>query len=524
MNTIYASILFVLIFTFSIQAQSPFDLTKVQKLSLDFHEANWENKLKAFKKSGNDERIAARLTLGAVQFDSVGVRFKGNSSYNNPRKKENRKLPFNIDINEYHKKAKFPDKTNKIKLSNSFRDPTFVREILSYEIIRNYLPMPQIGFYHLFVNGEDYGLYIGTSSINKRFLKNNFNTKKGLLFKCDPDYNDPDDNQCAAEQISNLEYFADPACYENRYELKSKKGWKALLAFIKSLNEKPESLNNSLAIYETLWMHALNTVLVNFDSYSGRLSHNYYLYQDTFKIWHPLMWDLNLSFGGFAFDGLKNDALTAEELMNHSIFAYLENPKRPLISQLLKNSLYRKIYVHNIKTICEDYFLNGKYLEMIAGYQALIRPVVMGAGKRLYNPNLFTENISSTVKVGRVEIMGIQELVEGRMNFLQSTPIFAEGSPKVNLAQGGIQDSVWQVELQTESAEEVLICTQSMDKGPWKRSKMSRDANFQSLTAERWHFTTAVDEQPFAYFFVLENKKFGSLYPRNAPQEAISTD
>ena len=46
---------------------------------------------------------------------------------------------------------------------------------------------------HLFVNGEDFGIYVGSSSIDKTFLKKQFGTKKGILFKCDPDYDKADD-------------------------------------------------------------------------------------------------------------------------------------------------------------------------------------------------------------------------------------------------------------------------------------------------------------------------------------------
>ena len=48
----------------------------------------------------------------------------------------------------------------------------------------------------------------------------------------------------------------------------------------------------------TLWMHALNYTLINFDSYIG-YGQNYYLYKDKTGQFNPLLWDLNMSFGSF---------------------------------------------------------------------------------------------------------------------------------------------------------------------------------------------------------------------------------
>ncbi|MDO7203576.1 CotH kinase family protein [Paraclostridium bifermentans] len=42
----------------------------------------------------------------------------------------------------------------------------------------------------------------------------------------------------------------------------------------------------------------MNTFLVNLDSYSGGMYHNYYLYEKD-GVSEILPWDLNMSFGGF---------------------------------------------------------------------------------------------------------------------------------------------------------------------------------------------------------------------------------
>ena len=45
-------------------------------------------------------------------------------------------------------------------------------------------------------------------------------------------------------------------------------------------------------------MHAIN-YCVNFDSYKMVYAQNYYLYRSRSRQFNPIMWDFNMSFGGF---------------------------------------------------------------------------------------------------------------------------------------------------------------------------------------------------------------------------------
>lgn len=114
-----------------------------------------------------------------------------------------------------------------------------------------------------------------------------------------------------------------------------------------------------LDVDQTLWMLAINNALVNLDSYNGSLSHNYYLWFDSLHVVHPIIWDLNMSFGGWRRD-FSFQEMTDEQLIQYSPFAEFENLRRPLISKLLKNPLYRKTYVAHLvqspMTFCQtDY-------------------------------------------------------------------------------------------------------------------------------------------------------------------------
>ena len=76
-------------------------------------------------KAGSEAYLMANwVKVNGVRFDSVGVKYKGNSSYSSSRVKN----PLHIALDEYinQKYNGFTD----IKLGNGFSDPSNIREVL----------------------------------------------------------------------------------------------------------------------------------------------------------------------------------------------------------------------------------------------------------------------------------------------------------------------------------------------------------------------------------------------------------
>ena len=86
--------------------------------------------------------------------------------------------------------------------------------------------------------------------------------------------------------------------YMPYYAIKSDYGWESLYYLIDTLNNYYDSVEKVLNVDRSLWMHALNYTLINFDSYIG-YAQNYYLYKDITEQFNPILWDLNMSFGSF---------------------------------------------------------------------------------------------------------------------------------------------------------------------------------------------------------------------------------
>jgi len=501
--------------------QDIYDIYRVRDVKLQFPSSDWANQLDSLKQLGNDDRLLSKLTIDGVVYDSVGVRYKGNSSYYNVRKSKSSKLPFNIKLNYTDKKQALKGGYKTLKLSNIFRDPSFMREVMSYEIARKYLPASRANFVRLYANDELLGLYNLTESVDKAFLKTHFGYGGGVLFKCDPDWDAQPVKGCpAGEKASLLYQGSDSLCYQGLYELKSDYGWRELIQLCKILNEKPEEIDQYLNVDQTLWMHAFNNVLVNLDSYTGRLCHNYYLYQDSFGIFQPIIWDMNLSFGGFRFDGADNTALSLEELQKLSPFTHYKNDKRPLISKLLSNSLYRKIYIAHIKTILKDNFENDSFSKRIKQLQQNIDFYVKNDQNKLYDYESFSENADTSAKAGKSTIVGLTELMEPRAAYLKNHPLLMKTPPRITEVQHIKKEDQAFISAKFENATQAHLFYRYQKHAPFQRVLMKDDGASGDRSAGDSVYGAGIEWKPgIEYYMVGENEKTASLSPEKAAFE-----
>ena len=503
-----------------------YDLTAIQEVRIVFDDEDWEEQLDAFKQAGNDERLKADVTINDVLFKNVGVRYKGNSSYNRVRETGSSKLPFNIKLNYKNKKQKLPGGYVTLKLSNAFQDPSFLREVMAYEVAGKYMAASRANFIKVYVNNEYLGLYNSTESVDSRFLKKHFGTKKGPFFKCDPRWGAKEFSHCPESDKASLMYLGqDSLCYYRLYEIKSDTGWADLIELTRILNKEPEKLESILDVNEALWMLAFNNVIVNLDSYNGMLCHNYYLYKDTSGIFHPIIWDMNLAFGGFRLPGLDDKSLRVlsnEKMASMSLFTHYKqsNRKRPLITNLLKNSLYRKIYLAHVKTILEENFSNGLYLERGKEIRTMIEDLVREDENRLYTYQGFEENLENSAKADKKNIVGISELMEPRLEYLQNHRTLQPDGPAIAKVEHIDYESSVAVTSTIEGAERVWLFYRYGSTGRFKRMEMFDDGGHDDqLEGDNIWGTTIESVDGTQYYIVAENEDAANLSPRRAGKE-----
>lgn len=522
MRELYCFLFFLLIFSSaSTFAQDPYDMYTVKEIRLTIEDDIWEKKLKAYKKQGVKKRILGSLKIDGVKYDSVGIRFKGNSSYASVNNSGSKKLPFNIKVNWKKKKQNYKG-IYTFKLSNVYRDPSFLREVMSYEVAGKYMPAPKANFVKLYVNDEYLGFYNNTQSTDKHFLEKHFGDSDGTYLKCDPDWNAKQPADCKkGDKASLLHLGKDSTCYYGLYELKSDEGWADLIKLTDILNNKTEKIETVLNVDQILWMLAYNNVLVNLDSYNGRLCHNYYLYKDSLGVFNPIPWDMNLSFGAFPFQDDKA-ALPPEKLQELSPLSNFNNKNRPLISILLKNKLYKKIYLAHIKTIVKDHFANYSYKKRAMEIQRVIDYHVKNDPNKLYTHQGFKDNIEKTAEAGKSKIIGIAELMDARTKYLNKHPLLQKPAPQLSEVKHKKVEGKIAVTARALEATNVYIYFRNVKAGKFSRKKMLDDGEQQDGNSGDDVYGILIDSAKYLqYYIVAESEDAASVSPEKASFECF---
>ncbi len=498
--------------------------SSIQDVRIELPYKDWDTKLDSIKKANPEARMSGTGWVNGQRFEEIGIRFKGNSSYFRTRNETYKKLPLNFKIDYKNKSQKLSGGQTTIKLSNAFLDPGFVREPLAYEVIRKYMPAPQCNFSKVTVNSKYYGLYVNSESIDMNFIRKHFGTDKGNLIKCDPDNWQRVRSQsgCPKGENASLVYLNEnTGCYDAFYEVDAPTAWKPLMNLIKVLNKTPDKIETVLNVDQTLWMLALNNTLVNLDSYNGSLSHNYYLWFDTTGVAHPLIWDLNMSFGGwrrnFSFEEMKDI-----DLIQYAPLAEMENNKRPLISKLLKNPLYRKIYLAHIRTIVNDQLKSGLLMSRAQSMTRDIDSWVKQDDMKLYSYADFQNAMDKSIKTGPDNVIGLKQLMSARSEYLQKHPLLNKTQPIITEAKHSVSGEKILFTVKIEGGKSGHLFYRADKAFAFNRITMSDTGTEGDAVAADGIFSATIDTTKVKqYYFAADNDDSAITFPERASFEFL---
>ncbi|HIE74252.1 MAG TPA: hypothetical protein EYQ06_08340, partial [Flavobacteriales bacterium] len=392
-----------------------YEKDSLRNLHVDFYTPNYHSILVDSFFLNPKYRIPAMITLNGISYDSVGVRYKGNSTFCLPNDAGNPKLPYNIDMNYFVSGQKLLG-YKKLKLPNAWLDATFAKEFVAAKIYRNYLPSPEVNLITLYVQGNYLGVYVNTESINKQFLKKHFDEKSGALFKCDPVQMFCDNSTASgAPDLNWLGY--DSTLYYDSYTLKSEKGWEELLDLINTLNNNFSEIDSVLNVDRVLWAFAVNSAICNLDTYNGYYLHNYYLYQTKDGLFQMIPWDLDNSFLGAIL------GFTSPTTLYERDPYYGDDPTigRPLLAQLLNNPLYRNIYTAHLRTVINESLDTAVIRGGINQLQALAHNAVDADQNKNYSLSEYYDNVENHLGLWWRN-GGIMVTIDGRKAYLQNHP------------------------------------------------------------------------------------------------------
>ena len=510
---------FALVFVTSAFSQSFYDVNSVQKIEIVFAESNWDQLLDQEKATTENYIMAKSVTINGQLFDSVGVKYKGNSTY----KSNQIKNPIHIELDTY--KDHIYEAYTDIKLSNVYNDPSFVREVLSYQILGQYMDAPLSNYANVYINGNLIGLYTNSEAISKKFVNSRFGSKTNAFFKCNP----PAGAGPNTTDYPNLVFLGnDSTQYFDSYELKSNYGWNQLIELCDSLSNNFSQIEKILDVDRALWMLAFNNILVNLDSYSGAFAQNYYLYKDDFGRFIPIVWDLNESFGRFSMTGTINlNNTTSKQQMTHLL--HENDATYPLIKQLLSNSMYKRMYLAHCKTILQENFANNNYFSFGQALQATIDADVQADANKFFTYAQFTSNLTSDITSGGGPgggtTPGIQNLMDGRNTYLMSQSDFSQTEPSIsNITLSNntpnLNDSIF-ISAQIANENAVYLGYRLNSLQPFNRVLMYDDGNHGDGAANdnTYGVKVGVSSCAIQYYIYAENAAIGKFSPARAEHD-----
>lgn len=265
-----------------------FNKNKVTTVDIEIAEEDWADML---ENAAAKELKQADITVNGKRIENVAIRTKGSSSLRSVVSSDSDRYSLKIDF-DYYDDTQSLYGLKKLNLNNNFSDTTLMREYISYELMEQMgLPTPAHSYMYVTVNGEEHGLFLGVEAVDETFLANNYGSNDGFLFKPDG-------------MGSDLKYISEDIADYTGIGLKTNEDNIDQSKFIEMLDaiNNGGSIEKYIAVDEMLRYFAVNTALVNLDSYQGNMKHNYYLYEDD-GVFSIIPWDFNMSFGGFGVGG-----------------------------------------------------------------------------------------------------------------------------------------------------------------------------------------------------------------------------
>ena len=497
--------------SFSSFSQDVFDVG-VRNIDIYFSQTNWDDSLDIYYANGLSERLVAdSIVIDGEMDENVGIKYKGISSYF----LANVKNPMNIKL-DYINNGQSIDGYNVLKLSNGFRDPSFIREVLSYEMARQYMPSPKATFAKVTVNGTLIGLYTCVQSIDDDFTNENFYERKGPFFKVD--ITGTSIPGCFGP-LGILEYYSDTNCYQRAYEMESTNDWTQLGYFLDTLNNHFTEVENVMDIDRTLWMMAFENLIIGLDGPINSIPHNFYLFKDNNGRFSPLLWDMNMAFGTFT-SGLPSPVTNAN-LQELDIFHNINDASNKLTTQIFSSDRYKRMYVAHMRTILNEQFVNDNYSTRALQLQQLIDADVNADPNTFYSYTEFIDNTSTSV----ANIIGISELMNARISYLQGLSEFTATPPVItNISTSPtnvLSHSTINITAEITNSNYAYLGYRYTFADKFEKLQMYDDGLHGDGSAADGVFgaTITVDARDVQYYFYAENTDAGIFSPERAEKE-----
>jgi len=357
-------------------------LDAIRELRLEFEQPDFWNQLTQNYKSKTD--IPATLVWEGKRYPNVGVRFKGQTSY---QRVTSQKKSFNITM-DFQDPDQDIEGYETLNLNNSYEDNSFIREVLYEHLTRPFCPSLKANYVRLFLQNEDWGLYPCVQALDGDYVKEWFLSNEGTRWRCErtapPGQGQPGGFGAGTSTLNYL--GTDTALYKPHYTLKKttlENPWEDLVRAVDALNNLPQErmedgLDSILDIDRALWFLAKETLFGDDDSYVNKGGMDYYaIYQKDAGRLIPLEYDANSVMKG----------LTSR----WSVLMKENDARYPLCNRLFKVPALRQRYLAHLRTLFTHALDSSHFVNTVNALYTLIDTTVRADSKKLMTYQAFND-------------------------------------------------------------------------------------------------------------------------------------
>lgn len=399
--------------------------------TIDIRMEDWDEFIEGCE---SEEYSPCTVVIDDETYQNVAIRAKGNTSLTQVKAYGNDRYSFKIEFDHYDSSKTYYG-LDKLCLNNVIQDNTYMKEYFSYRMMSEAgAAAPLCSYVNISVNGEPWGLYLAVEGVEEAFLKRNYGSDYGELYK--PDSMDmggrnfeetgepgkfPDHGSVMGNSDVLLQYTDDdPDSYSNIFDnakTEVSAGDKTrLIEALKCLNER-EDLENTVDTDSVIRYFVAHNFVLNFDSYTGSMIHNYYLYEKDGQL-SMLPWDYNLAFGGFESAG------GADSLINHPIDTPVSGGSvndRPMLSWIFSDEAYTELYHQYFSLFISEYLESDRFAEEIDSVTDLIAPYVEEDPTKFCTYEEFTKGANTLKEFCLLRAKSVRGQLEGTIGSTTDT-------------------------------------------------------------------------------------------------------
>ena len=448
-----------------------FDTSMVHTIEIEMED--WDSFLEGCT---DEEYVSCSLVIDQEACKNVAIRAKGNTSLTSVASYGNNRYSFKVEFDHYDQSNTYYG-LDKLCLNNIIQDNTYMKDYVTYQMMSGFgVDSPLCSYVYLTVNGEDFGLYLAVEGVEESFLERNYGRDYGELYKPDsmsmgggrgngagfdpgiledagtwpgnPGNDEegmgapgegmppegmetgkgpggPGGMSMGSDDVSLIytddEYDSYSNIFDNAKTEISDSDKERLIDALKKLNEG-KNIDTVVDIEEVIRYFTVHNFVCNFDSYTGSMIHNYYLYEKDGQL-SMIPWDYNLAFGGF------ESGTDAEGLVNYPIDSPVSGgtvESRPMLAWIFADEEYKELYHQYFAEFIEQYFTSGEFEQMIDAVSEMIAPYVEKDPTKFCTYEEFQEGVSTLKSFCVLRAESIEGQLDGTTSSTEAASLSIE--------------------------------------------------------------------------------------------------